>query len=167
MMKVFLLLASIAVAVAVSKSRSKRQAYELPDGVEFVVGGIQTRFQCQRGGYFADVDNNCQIFHICNEVFNADGSYEIKQYSFFCGNQTIFNQLSLTCAFPEESVPCANAQDFFYINDNIGRENTPLHTEDDLARAAPLIPGFQQPQQQFAAAASERKEQKVAYKSKA
>ncbi|XP_075528916.1 uncharacterized protein LOC142560562 [Dermacentor variabilis] len=137
---------------------TRRAAYELPDGVEFVVGGVQTTFQCERSGYFADVSNNCQLFHICNEIYK-DGSVEMQQYSFFCGNQTVFNQLSLTCAHPEESVPCQNAPDFFYINDNIGRIDTPIHTEDDLQRAAPLVPGFQQ-QQPFAAA-SNRHETKV------
>ncbi|CAN8015425.1 unnamed protein product, partial [Ixodes persulcatus] len=127
-----------------SRLQPRRAAYELPDGVEFVVGGVQTSFQCRRSGYFADVDNNCQLFHVCNEVFKDDGSLELQQYSFFCGNQTVFNQLSLTCSFPEESVPCSNAPDFFYINDNLGREDTLLHSDDDLQRAAPLIPGFRQ-----------------------
>ncbi|KAL1474869.1 hypothetical protein MTO96_020441 [Rhipicephalus appendiculatus] len=90
-------------------SETRRAAYELPDGVEFVVGGVQTTFQCERSGYFADVSNNCQLFHICNEIYKEDGSVELQQYSFFCGNQTVFNQLSLTCAHPEESVPCQNA----------------------------------------------------------
>ncbi|KAH8019860.1 hypothetical protein HPB51_022961 [Rhipicephalus microplus] len=156
--------ASIEKAVAAAGIRShdlrtRRAAYELPDGVEFVVGGVQTTFQCERSGYFADVSNNCQLFHICNEIYKEDGSVELQQYSFFCGNQTVFNQLSLTCAHPEESVPCQNAPDFFYINDNIGRLDAPAHTEDDLQRAAPLVPGFQQ--QQSFAAASNRLETKV------
>ncbi|KAK8769344.1 hypothetical protein V5799_014194 [Amblyomma americanum] len=140
----------VDIAVIFLRGQTRRAAYELPDGVEFVVGGVQTTFQCERGGYFADVSNNCQLFHICNEIYKEDGSVELQQYTFFCGNQTVFNQLSLTCAHPEESVPCSNAPDFFYINDNIGRVGTQAHTEDDLQRAAPLVPGFQQ-QQQFAA----------------
>ncbi|KAK8767995.1 hypothetical protein V5799_005225 [Amblyomma americanum] len=151
MMKLYILLALLAATEAAKvHARTRRAAYELPDGVEFVVGGVQTTFQCERGGYFADVSNNCQLFHICNEIYKEDGSVELQQYTFFCGNQTVFNQLSLTCAHPEESVPCSNAPDFFYINDNIGRVGTQAHTEDDLQRAAPLVPGFQQ-QQQFAA----------------
>ncbi|XP_037571013.2 uncharacterized protein LOC119453061 [Dermacentor silvarum] len=161
-MKIYIILAFMAVAQAAKvQTRNRRAAYELPDGVEFVVGGVQTTFQCERSGYFADVSNNCQLFHICNEIYKEDGSVEMQQYSFFCGNQTVFNQLSLTCAHPEESVPCQNAPDFFYINDNIGRIGTPVHTEDDLQRAAPLVPGFQQQQQQQFAAASNRHETKV------
>ncbi|XP_037528104.1 uncharacterized protein LOC119405338 [Rhipicephalus sanguineus] len=158
-MKIYIVLAFMAVAQAAKvQTRTRRAAYELPDGVEFVVGGVQTTFQCERSGYFADVSNNCQLFHICNEIYKEDGSVELQQYSFFCGNQTVFNQLSLTCAHPEESVPCQNAPDFFYINDNIGRLDAPAHTEDDLQRAAPLVPGFQQ---QSFAAASNRHETKV------
>ncbi|KAH9361163.1 hypothetical protein HPB48_003025 [Haemaphysalis longicornis] len=115
----------------------------LKDKMKFLIGGVKTSFQCPaKNGYFADVDNNCLIFHVCNVVPKEDGSTEVQQYSFLCGNQTIFNQLSLTCAFAEESVPCNNAPDFFYINDNIGNPTAPLHTEADLQKALPLIPGF-------------------------
>ncbi|KAH9361165.1 hypothetical protein HPB48_003027 [Haemaphysalis longicornis] len=62
--------------------------------------------------------------------------------SFLCGNQTVFNQLSLTCAFAEEAVPCNNAPDFFYVNDNIGVETAPFLTDNDVQRAAQLIPSY-------------------------
>ncbi|KAL3170015.1 hypothetical protein MRX96_015086 [Rhipicephalus microplus] len=131
-MKIYIVLACIAVAQAAKvQTRTRRAAYELPDGVEFVVGGVQTTFQCERSGYFADVSNNCQLFHICNEIYKEDGSVELQQMP----------------------------PDFFYINDNIGRLDAPAHTEDDLQRAAPLVPGFQQ--QQSFAAASNRLETKV------
>ncbi|GIY01995.1 chitin-binding type-2 domain-containing protein [Caerostris darwini] len=56
-------------------------------------------------------------------------------YSFFCGNQTVFNQLTLTCAFPEDAVPCQNARDFYYVNDNIGIEDALFLRDEDVARA--------------------------------
>ncbi|KAH7981286.1 hypothetical protein HPB49_022898 [Dermacentor silvarum] len=124
-------------------SATKRAAYELPDGAELLLGGVKTSFQCPaKNGYFADVDNACLIFHVCNVVPKDDGSTEVQQYSFLCGNQTVFNQLSLTCAFAEEAVPCNNAPDFFYVNDNIGNPTAPFLTEADVQKAAPLIPGF-------------------------
>ncbi|KAL3170040.1 hypothetical protein MRX96_015112 [Rhipicephalus microplus] len=136
------ILAAVAVA-AIALPRSKRAAYELPDGAEFLVGGFRTSFTCPaKNGYFADVDNNCQIFHVCNVVTHADGNTEVQQYSFLCGNQTVFNQLSLTCAFAEEAVPCQNAPDFFYVNDNIGVETAPFLTDNDVQRAAQLIPSY-------------------------
>ncbi|XP_064487303.1 U-scoloptoxin(01)-Cw1a-like [Ornithodoros turicata] len=139
-MKVLIVLAAVAVAFALP--RAKRAAYELPDGVEFIVGSVKTSFQCPaRNGYFADVDNNCLLFHVCNVATHPDGNTEVQQYSFFCGNQTVFNQATLTCAHPEESVPCASSQDFFYVNDNLGVENAPFLTDNDLQRAYSLYPG--------------------------
>ncbi|XP_064487304.1 uncharacterized protein LOC135399412 [Ornithodoros turicata] len=148
-----------AKSAIVSKGRSKRAAYELPDGVEFIVGSVKTSFQCPaRNGYFADVDNNCQLFHVCNVVTHPDGNTEVQQYSFFCGNQTVFNQLTLTCAFPEEAVPCGNAPDFFYVNDNIGIPDAPFLTDADVQKGVQLYPGYGQSK---AAAASNLRETRV------
>lgn len=132
------LLAAVLVAVYAASTvrRQKRQAYELPDGSHLLLySPISPSFRCQGDGYYADVDNNCQIFHVCYTVTRPDGSSEIQQYSFLCGNQTIFNQLSLTCAHPEEAVPCQSAPDFFYLNSYIGVENAPFLNDDDVARA--------------------------------
>lgn len=64
------------------------------------------------------------------------------QWSFMCGNQTVFNQFSFTCSYPEDAVPCASARDFFYLNANLGAgPNVPFHNEQDVARAAAVTPG--------------------------
>ncbi|KAG0433157.1 hypothetical protein HPB47_020187 [Ixodes persulcatus] len=133
------------IAAALALPRAKRAAYELPDGAELLLGSVKTSFTCPaKNGYFADVDNNCQIFHVCNVVPKDDGSAEVQQYSFLCGNQTVFNQFSLTCAFPEDAVACRSSPDFFYLNDRIGQEKVNLHDESDVQRALPLIPRYQQ-----------------------
>ncbi|XP_064485367.1 U-scoloptoxin(01)-Er1a-like [Ornithodoros turicata] len=131
----------LVAAVATAAPRAKRQAYVLPDGVELLIGSVKTSFQCQNSGYYADVDNNCQVFHICNLVAHADGKTELQQFSFVCGNQTVFNQLSFTCAFPDEAVPCQNAADFFYLNAKLGDPTAFFLTDDDIQRAVPLITG--------------------------
>lgn len=139
-MKFSIALAVVIAVVASDRPRVKREAYDLPDGAELVVGNIKTTFQCpEKNGYFADVDNDCLIFHVCNVVTHADGRTEVQQFSFFCGNQTMFNQLSLTCAFPEEAVPCQNAPEFFYVNDNIGIPDALFLTDADVEKAAALI----------------------------
>jgi hypothetical protein len=137
-MKSVAVIALAVVAIAVALPRNKRQAFFLPDGVELIVGPINTNFNCDglRYGYYADIDNNCQIFHVCNPITHADGNQETLQYSFFCGNQTVFNQLTLTCAFPEDAVPCQNARDFYYVNDNIGIEDAVFLKEEDIVRAS-------------------------------
>ncbi|KAH9372861.1 hypothetical protein HPB48_022931 [Haemaphysalis longicornis] len=83
--------------------RSKRQAYELPAGSELLLyAPLSTSFRCQGEGYYADVQNNCQVYHVCHQVTRPDGAADFQHYSFMCGNQTVFDQLSLTCAFPED-----------------------------------------------------------------
>eukprot|EP00094_Tigriopus_californicus_P006349 TCALIF_06114-PA protein Name:"Protein of unknown function" AED:0.25 eAED:0.25 QI:0/0.5/0/0.66/1/1/3/0/174 len=52
-----------------------------------------TNFDCSDkifGGYYADVDAQCQSFHICGR----DGG---QGWSFICPNGTIFNQAYLIC----------------------------------------------------------------------
>lgn len=133
----------LAVANA-QTDRTKRQSggeLLLPDGVEFLLAApLQSTFRCEGAGYYADIDNNCQIFHICDVQVNQEGLAEVRQYSFACGNQTIFNQLTLTCALPDDSIPCNLAPQFYPINQRIGQPNVLLHTEEEVALANQYIP---------------------------
>ncbi|XP_035206697.1 U-scoloptoxin(01)-Er1a-like [Stegodyphus dumicola] len=142
-MKAVILCVLLSVAAVSAKSRSKREAFDLPDGADLLVGNVRTSFSCPQTaeGYYADIENNCQIFHVCHTVVQEDGSAETQQYSFLCGNQTVFNQLTFTCSMPEDSVPCPEAPNFFYLNDNLrlGDPNVPFLAEQDIQRAAPLI----------------------------
>jgi len=90
----------------------KRAAYELAADAELIVGSINPTFSCDglRYGYYADTANDCKIFHVCLPQTLPDGTESVEQFSFFCGNQTIFNQFSLTCTSPEEAVPCAQSK---------------------------------------------------------
>ena len=57
-------------------------AYALPDGSEFLLSGpLSTNFRCENAGYFADIDNNCQIFHVCDAQTYPDGTSELRQYT--------------------------------------------------------------------------------------
>ena len=136
----------LIVAAVSAKSRNKREAFDLPDGADLLVGSVKTNFACPQNavGYFADTDNNCQIFHVCNTIVEEDGTVETQQYSFLCGNQTVFNQLSFTCAMPEDAVPCSEAPSFFYLNDNLrlGDPKVAFLDDQDVQRAAPLIPNY-------------------------
>lgn len=91
----------------------KRALYELPGGAEFIVGNnIRTSFSCDGlgYGYYADTENECKLFHICQSFKMSDGSIYNNHWSFMCGNQTVFNQVSLSCSHPEDAVPCENAK---------------------------------------------------------
>ena len=58
---------------------------------------IVDEFTCEgkRYGYYADVANDCQIFHICYPVQYPDGQEEMFKWSFICPNQTVFDQVLL------------------------------------------------------------------------
>lgn len=56
----------------------------------------ETAFTCDdkvNGGYYADSEARCQVFHICA----ADGLGGLAKYSFLCPNGTIFNQNLFNC----------------------------------------------------------------------
>jgi hypothetical protein len=56
----------------------------------------ETEFSCDtgvNGGYYADPDAECQVFHICTQ----DGNGGLAKYSFLCPNGTIFNQNYFIC----------------------------------------------------------------------
>jgi hypothetical protein len=131
--KAIIFVALFAVVYAASVSRSKREAFVLPDGIEYYLSITRTNFQCTAAGYYADVEADCRLFHVCVPQEFPDGKSVIEQYTFACGNQTQFNQFSLTCAHESEAVPCAQSADFFYLNERIGT-NEFIHTDDDVAR---------------------------------
>uniref|UniRef100_T1J9Q3 Chitin-binding type-2 domain-containing protein n=1 Tax=Strigamia maritima TaxID=126957 RepID=T1J9Q3_STRMM len=102
--------------------RVKRQAathYVLPDGAELIVGSISSTFSCEGHiyGYYADVANKCQIFHICAP---SENGRKTQIFSFFCGNQTVFDQERLVCAAPGSATPCEQAPTKIHVNENFG-----------------------------------------------
>ncbi|XP_076366235.1 U-scoloptoxin(01)-Cw1a-like [Tachypleus tridentatus] len=138
-MKCVVFIAVYCLVVASSLPRRKRTAYELPDGAELIVGPIETTFVCDEShsGYYADISNNCQIFHICDPK-EIDGARKMLQYSFYCGNQTFFDQLTLTCTYLETAVHCGNAITFQNVNDNIGNPDALFLTEEKVQSANAL-----------------------------
>ena len=112
--------------------RNKRQAFLLANGADtFLKTPLSTQFRCVKTGYFADIDNNCQMYHVCVVQPESNGKSIIRQYSFVCGNGTIFNQLTLTCGDPEESLPCEDAPKYYKLNNKIGERNTWIHNGND------------------------------------
>lgn len=56
----------------------------------------ETRFSCKgkvNGGYYADVEGQCQLYHVCSR--NKDGA--LQDNKFLCGNGTVFDQRKLVC----------------------------------------------------------------------
>lgn len=109
----------------------KRQApttYTLPDGADLILGAINTGFSCDGRiyGYYADQGNDCRIFHVCVPDVFPDGTTQTRMYSFFCGNQTVFDQAQLACAHPQDVTPCDQAQNYYSVNENFGKTDRPL-----------------------------------------
>merc|ERR1712025_1396581 len=69
------------------------------------------------GGYYADPEAQCQVFHICT----ADGAGGLAQYSFLCPNGTVFNQNYFICDW-WFNFDCAEAEGLYSLNDQLAAE---------------------------------------------
>ncbi|XP_045598487.2 U-scoloptoxin(01)-Cw1a-like [Procambarus clarkii] len=109
------------ILFAVASVVAARMAYQLPDGFLEILGGDPKQvFSCENRpyGYYADVANDCRIFHICHPELDelTGGILRQDHFSFICGNQTVFSQESLTCAHLEEASPCDQAESLYDIS---------------------------------------------------
>ena len=59
-------------------------------------------------GYYADVANDCQLFHVCYPVQYPDGQEEMIKWSFICPNQTIFDQVCISANYNPFSASSAS-----------------------------------------------------------
>merc|ERR1719449_283848 len=73
------------------------------------------------GGYYADPEAECQVFHICT----ADGAGGLAQYSFLCPNGTLFNQNYFICDW-WFNFDCSEAEGLYSLNDEIAAERDAL-----------------------------------------
>merc|ERR1719278_853535 len=69
------------------------------------------------GGYYADPEAECQVFHICT----GDGAGGLSQYSFLCPNGTLFNQNYFICDW-WFNFDCSEADGLYSLNDEIAAE---------------------------------------------
>lgn len=97
----------------------------------------ETNFSCQGkviGGYYADVEAGCQMFHVCT-IGQKD---EIMDIKFLCLNGTVFDQETRVCERVDE-VDCSKSERFYNLNLELYGNNAvtlSLHEngedEDDL-----------------------------------
>ncbi|XP_074600867.1 uncharacterized protein LOC141854919 [Brevipalpus obovatus] len=124
MLKISLIFLCLTFEACYSQNRDarlRRQAQTIPNlryrlsaGSETVLAAVREEFSCEGRdyGYYADLANECQIFHIC---VPPNG-----HYTFFCGNQTIFDQRLLTCQDVRRATPCNSAEQYYVLNQNFG-----------------------------------------------
>ncbi|XP_042882429.1 U-scoloptoxin(01)-Cw1a-like [Penaeus japonicus] len=116
----------LAALLALAGVAAANSAFRFSDGYLDVLGAEPVQaFDCagRSYGYYADVSSDCRVFHVCLPVSDDLGDLvETAQYSFFCGNQTVFSQESLTCAHPQEAFPCDQAETLYDLsNADFGR----------------------------------------------
>ncbi|XP_037772413.1 probable cyclin-dependent serine/threonine-protein kinase DDB_G0292550 [Penaeus monodon] len=95
----------------------------LPSGASALLGSITSSFSCldRPYGYYADQDNSCRVFHVCNPTLFSNGAVETYQYSFMCGEGSVFNQKELACVAESSAIPCQESSSYFYTNEQFGR----------------------------------------------
>merc|ERR1711963_589864 len=80
----------------------------------------ETAFTCDGqvdGGYYADGEAECQVFHICT----ADGAGGLAKDSFLCPNGTVMGQNYFICDW-WFNFDCAEAEGLYGLNDQLAAE---------------------------------------------
>ncbi|XP_043279247.1 uncharacterized protein [Venturia canescens] len=109
---------------------------ELPNNATSIRENIVDTFSCEGRiyGYYADIENECQIFHVC--MPQARGS---SRWSFICPAETVFNQETFVCTRTENSIPCEESDQYYVLNEDIGKVEEEGEETDigDLGQAPP------------------------------
>ncbi|XP_050686363.1 U-scoloptoxin(01)-Cw1a-like [Eriocheir sinensis] len=106
----------LAVGACLMGVARSRMAYVFPADYDLITGQVVQQFACEGRpyGYYADVDNACRVFHICLPIQDNEGQVvQTAHFSFICGNQTVFDQETLTCNHPEYAFPCDQAPSLY------------------------------------------------------
>ncbi|KAJ2938384.1 hypothetical protein O0L34_g13308 [Tuta absoluta] len=106
-------------------NQTKADTLNLPANASSIRENIVDTFSCENRtyGYYADVDNECQVFHVCLTSQTSSGRNVTYRWSFICPNETIFNQEVLTCTRPRDSIDCEDSPMFYHLNMDIGKVN--------------------------------------------
>jgi len=80
-------------------------------------------------GFYADLEFDCMIFHMCDE----DG----RRIPYMCGNNTSFNQKFRVCDW-NYNVDCPNSPDWYYLNDLTYRTDPPPPEKERRGRSRDL-----------------------------
>ncbi|KAK9889701.1 hypothetical protein WA026_007084 [Henosepilachna vigintioctopunctata] len=96
-----------------------------------------TNFSCVGkviGGYYADLEANCQMFHVCT-IGQLDEPMDIR---FLCLNGTVFDQETRVCERIDE-VDCSKSEKFYSLNLELYGNTQPPILEDDGDTESPPI----------------------------
>ncbi|RZC36946.1 titin-like, partial [Asbolus verrucosus] len=96
-----------------------------------------TNFSCVGkviGGYYADLETNCQMFHVCT-IGQLDEPMDIR---FLCLNGTVFDQETRVCERIDE-VDCSKSEQFYSLNLELYGNTQPSIVEDNPETDPPII----------------------------
>nr|XP_023026288.1 uncharacterized protein LOC111514283 [Leptinotarsa decemlineata] len=96
-----------------------------------------TNFTCVGkviGGYYADLETNCQMFHVCT-IGQLDEPMDIR---FLCLNGTVFDQETRVCERIDE-VDCSKSERFYSLNLELYGNSQPSNLEEISETEQPLI----------------------------
>jgi len=88
----------------------------LPIGSTKILGDkIDTSFDCtgKTYGYYADVKNECKVYHVCSPKVDEFGVKFYEHFSFICAEGLVFDQQKLTCVPSREAISCHESEKFF------------------------------------------------------
>ncbi|KAJ8704437.1 hypothetical protein PYW07_011625 [Mythimna separata] len=111
-------------------NQTSADTLNLPANASSIRENITDTFSCENRtyGYYADVDNDCQVFHVCLPSQTPSGRNVTYRWSFICPKETVFNQAVLTCTREADSIDCQDSPEFYHLNMEMGKE--PNKTEE-------------------------------------
>ncbi|XP_047541320.1 uncharacterized protein LOC125074137 [Vanessa atalanta] len=125
-------------------NQSSSDSLNLPANSTSIRENITDTFSCENRtyGYYADVDNDCQIFHVCLPSQTPSGRNVTFKWSFICPKETVFNQEVLVCTRQIDSIPCEESPDFYDLNMEIGKMVNPetIKEDEEPKKEAEIIP---------------------------
>ncbi|XP_018570675.1 uncharacterized protein LOC108910540 [Anoplophora glabripennis] len=118
------------------------QLLTLPSNATSIRTDISDSFHCEGRdyGYYADVENDCQLFHVCLPVTYPDGHNQTFRWSFICPDDTVFNQEMFTCTRADEAIDCAESPKFYDLNRNFGSEEVVDVSESNNLEDVTAVP---------------------------
>lgn len=64
----------LQLTISYSYVEAQQSFMALPDGIENVLGfKPRSSFKCTKDGYFGDVENDCKLFHLCQQTKYPNG----------------------------------------------------------------------------------------------
>ncbi|XP_028158420.1 uncharacterized protein LOC114351408 [Ostrinia furnacalis] len=123
-------------------NQTKGDTLNLPANATSIRENITDTFSCENRtyGYYADVDNECQLFHVCLPSQTPSGRNVTYKWSFICPAETVFNQEVLVCTRPRDAIPCEDSPMYYDINMEFGRVIDDKNEEDPKKETTNIQP---------------------------